>query len=60
MVTILCSRHSGEFPFDRNSPILIQISLVFVTEDLIDAKPSLVQVMAWRRTYLCTYITLPQ
>ena len=35
---------------NENDSILIQISLKFVPRSLIDNKPALVQVMAWRRT----------
>ena len=35
---------------NENDRIPIQISLKFVPRSLIDNKPALVQVMAWRRT----------
>ena len=35
---------------NENDRIPIQISLKFVSRSLIDNKPALVQVMAWRRT----------
>ena len=35
---------------NENVWILIKISLKFVPKGLIDNKPALVQVMAWRRT----------
>ena len=49
MATILADDHFKCIFLNKNDRIPIRISLKFVSMSLIDNKPALVQVMAWRR-----------
>ena len=50
MVANLADDIFNRILLNENVWILIKISLKFVPKGLIDNKPALVQVMAWRRT----------
>ena len=50
MAAILADDISKCIFLNEDDRIWIQISLKFITKSSIDNKPTLIQVMAWRRT----------